>query len=195
MITIIDYNSGNIASVCNALKKLDISYKISSNLREIVDAEKIIFPGVGNAKQAMKELGKRELTDAIKFFKKPFLGICLGMQLLFDFSQEGNTKCLGIIKGEVKRFPNTVKIPHIGWNKIRFKISDLRFQIVNKSYFYFVHSYYCEPADTKLVIGETEYEINFCSAVKKNNFYGVQFHPEKSGEKGLELLNNFYRLC
>ena len=194
MITIINYNAGNIASVKYALERLGCEYKITSDVDEIKNAEKIIFPGVGRALQAMNELKKLGLVDVIKNIKVPFLGICLGLQLFAEFSEEDDTQCLGIIEGRVKRFSNNVKIPQIGWNQVDFtKLSPLTDGILNKSYFYFVNSYYFDTPD-EYIIGKTDYGISFPSIIQKNNFYATQFHPEKSGEVGEILLSNFIKL-
>ncbi|OGJ50878.1 imidazole glycerol phosphate synthase, glutamine amidotransferase subunit [Candidatus Peregrinibacteria bacterium RIFOXYB2_FULL_32_7] len=215
MITLIDYNSGNPTSVANALEKLGFEYKICSKKEEIAKADKIIFPGQGHNAQAMAELKKLDLIDVIKNFKKPFLGICVGMQLLYEFSEEGDTECLGVIEGRVKKMKNEkckmknekLKIPQMGWNEIKLKIENekckmkdeklriknLEFRILknipNHSYFYFVHSYFCSV--NEYTLATCEYGNEFCAIVKKENFYGTQFHPEKSGEVGLELLKNF----
>lgn len=195
MIQIIDYGAGNIKSVQNALKQLGINSKIISSAKELRNDSKIIFPGVGAAESAMEQLRKRGFTEIIPQIKSPFLGICLGMQLLMDFSEENNTECLEIIKGKVFKFPKIVKIPQIGWNKVmQEKCKTPLFKnIPDQSYFYFVNSYYADSVSDS--IGTTDYGINFASAISKNNFYGVQFHPEKSGEIGLKLLNNFCKLC
>lgn len=195
MIQIIDYGAGNIKSVQNALKQLGINSKIISSAKELRNDSKIIFPGVGAAESAMIELKERGFTEIIPQIKSPFLGICLGMQLLMDFSEENNTECLGIIKGKVFKFPKIVKIPQIGWNKVmqEKRKNPLFKNIPYQSYFYFVNSYYADSDSDS--IGTTDYGINFASAINKNNFYGVQFHPEKSGEIGLKLLNNFCKSC
>jgi len=196
MITIIDYNSGNIGSVTNALERLGEKYLISSDPIEIIKAEKIIFPGVGRAKPAMTELKKRGLVEVIKNTKAPFLGICLGMQLLLSYSQEDSVECLDIIPGQVKRFPKDgLKVPQIGWNSVdQFKKDDILFKdILDGSYFYFVNSYYVDTND-KYVLGQTDYCVRFASVIKKDNFYGVQFHPEKSGDVGERMLSNFVKL-
>lgn len=192
MITIIDYNSGNIASICNALKKLGIDFKLSSNPDDLANAEKIIFPGVGRAFYAMQQLRKNGLVDVIKNCKVPFLGICLGLQLLTDFSEEDNTDCLSIISGEVKKFGDDLRVPEIGWNKVFFRRSSPLFNgIEDGSYFYFVNSYYFDGE----AVGTTFYGREFSSVIQKDNFYATQFHPEKSGEIGLKLLSNFCKLC
>mgnify|MGYP003992239867 CR=1 FL=1 len=202
MIQIIDYGAGNIKSVQNALKKLGIESKIISSVEELRTDCKTIFPGVGAAGNAMSELEKRGFAQTIPQIQAPFLGICLGMQLLMESSEENETECLGIIKGKVRKFqnkpPTLIKIPQIGWNKVSTKSAEPLFKdIPDQSYFYFVNSYYVSPDSDQVStqIGETAYGINFASAINKENFYGVQFHPEKSGEIGLKLLNNFCKLC
>jgi len=193
MIQIIDYGAGNIRSVQNALKQLDIKSKVISSAKELKTDCKTIFPGVGAAGSAMQQLNERGFTDVIPRIEAPFLGICLGMQLLMDFSEENSIECLGIIDGKVRKFPKTVKIPQIGWNKVKQELpQNLLFNgITDQSYFYFVNSYYVDSDS----IGTTTYGANFASVTNKKNFYGVQFHPEKSGEIGLKLLNNFCKLC
>ena len=196
MIQIIDYGAGNTRSVINALSQLGIGGKVISSAKELNTDCRTIFPGVGAAGSAMKQLKERGFTKIIPRIVAPFLGICLGMQLLMDFSEENSTECLKIIEGKVLKFPKTVKIPQIGWNKVNQKNPKcpLFKDIHNQSYFYFVNSYY---ADTPkfFVMGTTDYGTNFASVIRKKNFYGVQFHPEKSGEIGLKLLNNFCKLC
>lgn len=194
MIAIIDYNAGNMASIKNAIERAGFKCEITSNPQKILKAEKVIFPGQGRAGSSMKQLRKTGLDQAIKKIKAPFLGICLGMQLLADFSEEDSTKGLSIIKGDVVKFPQDMKTPQIGWNKVFFskKIS-LTEGIENGDYFYFVNSYYFN-ADSKNEFGYTNYGIPFASIVNKNNFYGVQFHPEKSGKAGEKLLSNFLNL-
>jgi glutamine amidotransferase len=195
MIAIIDYNSGNIRSVTNVLTRLGYDFVVTSDPKIILSAEKVIFPGVGRAQQAMKELADRSLVDIIPQITAPCLGICLGMQLLFDKSEEDNAECLGIIPGTVFLLPKVrVIVPNIGWSEVKVKEDEPLFNgIKNNSPFYFVHSYYCDglPRDT---IGTTEYGITFTSVAKHKNFYGVQFHPEKSGEAGEQLLRNFLSL-
>lgn len=194
MIAIIDYNAGNIASIKNALKRLEVDYIITSSPKDVKIADKIIFPGVGRAGAAMNELKKRGLDEIIPKIKVPFLGICLGMQLLAENSAEDETNCLGVIPGQVNKFSNSLKVPQIGWNSVGFtKDSSLFKDIPNASYFYFVNSYYFD-ADEEFVVGRTRYGIDFASAAQKDNFYGVQFHPEKSGEIGLKVLKNFCEL-
>ncbi|EKD43460.1 MAG: hypothetical protein ACD_72C00262G0002 [uncultured bacterium] len=194
MIAIIDYNAGNVASIKYALKKLEEDFVVTSDPKEILRADRVIFPGVGRAGSAMSEIDKRGLLKILKEIKKPFLGICLGMQLLLSFSDEDNVDCLNIIPGRAKKIENGLKVPQIGWNKVAFlQSSPLFLNIESNSYFYFVHSYYCDVGE-EVKIGVTDYGLEFGSVVKKDNFFGVQFHPEKSGEIGLMLLRNFCNL-
>jgi len=193
MLAIINYNAGNLFSVQTALDRLEQKYIVTSNPKEIKQASKVIFPGVGRASQSMNELKKLNLIDVIKNIKVPFLGICLGAQLLFDFSEEDNTECLGIIPGTVKKFvlPKEFTIPHMGWNTTTTtQPNKLLENIKNENHTYFVHSYYIKTDDT-YTLAKTNYGKEFSSIVKKNNFYGVQFHPEKSGEIGEVILKNF----
>lgn len=196
MITIIDYGLGNLTSVKNALNKLGVENQTSNESSALQNSDSFILPGVGAAGTAMKNLKDKNLDTAIlENVKKgkPFLGLCLGMQLLMSTSKEGDVECLNIIPGRVKKFETRLKVPQIGWNTVRIKKQELRImnEIKDESYFYFVHSYYCEPDDKSVVIGTTEYEIEFCSVIGKDNVFGAQFHPEKSGEAGLQLLKNF----
>jgi len=194
MIVIIDYGLGNLGSVKNALDKLGVDSMVSKSVKDIEKATGLVLPGVGSATEGMKNLRKSGLNKVILKqikLKKPILGICLGMQLLFFLSEEGNTECLNVIEGKVKRFNNKLKVPQIGWNQVKQKPSKLFLSIKDKSYFYFVHSYYCQASEEKIIIGSTEYGINFTSAIEDKNIFGVQFHPEKSGENGLKLLKNF----
>lgn len=194
MIVIIDYGLGNLGSVKNALDKLGIDSVISSSPRDIQVGSGLILPGVGSASEGMKNLRRSGLDKVIRKQiekEKPLLGICLGMQLLFPSSEEGNVKCLNVIDGKVKKFKTDLKVPQIGWNQVMKKSSRLFSGIKDGSYFYFVHSYYCQPKETRIKIGITDYGITFCSAIEKQNVFGVQFHPEKSGKNGLVLLNNF----
>ncbi len=196
MIVVIDYGIGNTGSVVNALDKLGIKNRISSDPGVIKKAKGLILPGVGAAGQGMENLKKRNLDKLIinqLKLGKPFLGICLGMQLLFEKSEEGNASCLGIFKGVVKKFKNERKIPQIGWNNVGIRNYELRImeKIKDNSYFYFVNSYYCKPDDKSIIVGKTTYGETFASVVAKDNVVGVQFHPEKSGAIGFQLLKNF----
>ncbi|MBI4990487.1 imidazole glycerol phosphate synthase subunit HisH [Candidatus Gottesmanbacteria bacterium] len=191
MIAIIDYGIGNLASITNALNRLSVKSKITADLDEIKKAGGLILPGVGNAGEGMKNLKERKLDKLIKEEiqkGKSFLGICLGMQLLFEKSEEGSVECLGILKGMVKKFQKERKIPQIGWNRVKLKI--LFKNIPDKSFFYFVNSYYCVPEDKSIVAAETEYGEEFASIIVKDNIVATQFHPEKSGRVGYQLLYN-----
>ncbi len=195
MIAIIKYNAGNVASVANALKRFGFEYIITNDPEKILSANKVIFPGQGRAKPAMKSLKKNGLDDVIKKISKPFLGICLGMQLLFPFSQEDDTNCLGILEGEVKLFPGDERIPQIGWNNIMpVKTSKLFTGTKNDMYVYFVNSYYVESEKENLLATYQYGKTEAAAIVKKDNFYGTQFHPEKSGEVGLKILKDFLKL-
>jgi glutamine amidotransferase len=190
-IAIIDYGASNLQSVANALTSLGRSFEIISDPKKLTDFDKVILPGVGAAGSAMEKLKRSGFAEILPKLKVPTLGVCLGLQLFADFSSEGNTKCLSIISGEVKKFKNDLKVPHMGWNKVEFiKESPLTSGIPNNSFFYFVHSYYLETKD-EFVTGKTAYGISFPAIIQKNNFYAVQFHPEKSGSLGLKLLSNF----
>ncbi|MFH2106826.1 MAG: imidazole glycerol phosphate synthase subunit HisH [Candidatus Micrarchaeota archaeon] len=190
MIGIIDYGAGNAASVKNALDKLGVGSVITSNIEKMEKCDSLILPGVGAFGNAMDSLkGKIQM---INDWKKPFLGICLGMQVLFERSDENpEAEGLGIIKGSVRKF-NGIRTPQIGWNKIE----NVKGQLFDKEGFvYFVNSYYCKPdANENVTTSTTNYGIEFVSSVRKNNFYGVQFHPEKSSEFGLKILERFARL-
>lgn len=195
MITIIDYNAGNLRSVQNALQRLGASYIVTSSPRIVAKASKVIFPGVGAAGAAMAVLRKKGLDQAITALKVPTLGICVGMQLLFEKCAEDDTQALGILKGTVARFDekNGIKVPHIGWNRVKLAgKSALTKKIPDESSFYFVHSYAAPVSED--AIGITLYGRSFAAIVQKKNFYGVQFHTEKSGEAGIQLLSNFLAL-
>lgn len=190
-IAIIDYGASNLQSVANALTTLGNPFEIISNPEQLARFDKVILPGVGAASSAMEKLAKSGFAEVLPKLKVPTLGVCLGLQLFGNFSEEGNTKCLSIIPGAVKRFQTELKVPHMGWNKVEFvKESPLVKNIPSNSFFYFVHSYYLETND-EFIIGTTAYESNFPAIIQKDNFYAVQFHPERSGEWGLKLLANF----
>lgn len=197
MIGIINYGAGNIRSVSNALHRLGVPHMVSDNRNELQKADKLIFPGVGEARSAMDALALTGLPEWLKEVTVPFLGICLGMQLLFDHTTERSTDCLGIISGTNMRFtsePTELKVPHMGWNQVQHQADNPLFSgIKSGENFYFVHSYYAPL--TPSTIGRTEYGVQFTSALQQNNYYGVQFHPEKSGKSGLHLLKNFIDLC
>lgn len=198
MIIIIDYGLGNLGSVKNALDKLGVDSLISKSAFDMKKADGLILPGVGAAGEGMKNLKASQLDITIKQVVKngkPILGICLGMQLFMSRSEEGNVDCLNLIKGKVKKFTILLKVPQIGWNTVQVKKDKKLFKdIPRNSYFYFVNSYFCSPADKKIITGRTDYGIEFCCAIKKENVYGVQFHPEKSGDNGLLLLKNFTKI-
>ncbi len=187
MIAIIDYGSGNVNSVKKAFDYLGERSVITSDEKKILKADKVVFPGVGNFGDVMKELKKRKLDSAIKksiASKNPFLGICVGLQVLFEESEESpNVKGLGIFKGKVIRFKKG-KIPQIGWNKIKSKT-------IGSGYVYFVDSYYPMPKDKSIIESESDYYVNFTAAVKRDNIFATQFHPEKSGKFGLEILRKW----
>ena len=191
-IVIIKYNAGNTRSVELALERLGYSAKITNQHEEILTADKVIFPGVGQANAAMQSLKENSLDQLIPQLKQPVLGICLGMQLLCSQSEEGNTTCLNIIPDTVKRFVGTEKIPHMGWNTIGQLKTKLFDEVVDNSYCYFVHGYYVPLSE--YTIATCEYILPFSAAVQHQNFYGVQFHPEKSGETGAQILKNFLAL-
>jgi glutamine amidotransferase len=191
-IVIIKYNAGNTRSVELALERLGYSAKITNQHEEILAADKVIFPGVGQANAAMQSLKENALDQLIPQLKQPVLGICLGMQLLCSDSEEGNTSCLNIIPDTVKRFVGTEKIPHMGWNTIGQLKTKLFDEVVDNSYCYFVHGYYVPLSE--YTIATCEYILPFSAAVQHQNFYGVQFHPEKSGEAGAQILKNFLAL-
>jgi len=191
-IAIIDYNAGNVQSVYYALKRLGIEAKITADHQEIREADKVIFPGVGEATSTMKHLKESGLDILIPKLKQPVLGICLGMQLLCSYSEEGNTGCLGIFPNKVKLFKGKDKVPHVGWNSISNLKGSLFKDIADNAYVYFVHSFYVETlTDT---IATCDYMGNFSAAIQKDNFYALQFHPEKSGETGQNILKNFIEL-
>ena len=195
-IAIIDYNAGNIASVANALERFGLEYVITRDAKEILSADKVIFPGQGRAKPAMEFLRSAGLVDVIRNVKKPFLGICLGMQLLFESSEEDDAKCLGIIPGRVRKFQDAgMKIPQIGWNTITATRYDKLFKDVPDTLFaYFANSYYAESLKPFTIAASTYGNAPFASVVNKDNFYGTQFHPEKSGLLGVQILRNFCEL-
>ncbi|MEP2058872.1 MAG: imidazole glycerol phosphate synthase subunit HisH [Maribacter litoralis] len=190
-IVIINYGAGNIQSIKFAIKRLGFDAVLSSDASEIQNADKVIFPGVGEASSAMKMLLNSGLDKVIPTLKQPVLGICLGMQLMCNSSEEGNTTGLGIFDVDVVKFDNTVKVPQIGWNKIENLKSSL-FTDVPEDYIYLVHSFYAPLC--KETIAQCSYGINYSAALKKDNFYGTQFHPEKSSDVGEKILENFLKI-
>jgi imidazole glycerol-phosphate synthase subunit HisH len=191
MIAIIKYNAGNITSVKNAIERLGFECIVTDDEQQIRSAEKVIFPGVGEASSAMNYLRERQLDKLITSLTQPVLGICLGQQLMCKFSEEGNTNCLGIFDVQVKKFPSSDIVPHMGWNSLT-KLNSPLFNGINESNdVYFVHSYYCEIST--YTIAECDYILPFSAAMQKDNFYATQFHPEKSANVGELILKNF--LC
>ena len=188
-VVIIKYNDGNIQSVKIALQRLKIDPLITDDRELISDADHIIFPGVGEASSAMAFLKKKELDLLLQNLDKPLLGICLGLQLLCKRSEENNTRCLGIFDTSVHRFPDQLKVPHMGWNTINNLKGPLFKNISDGSYMYFVHSYYAEIHEQTIAV--TDYMLPFSSALQHDYYFSVQFHPEKSGEVGEKILKNF----
>ncbi len=192
MIAVIRYNAGNVQSVMNTLSRFGAKAVLTDDPDVIRDADKVIFPGVGEAGSAMRYLNGHGLSALIRSLKQPFLGICLGMQLMCSFSEEGNTECLGIFPETIHQFPKGqgFKVPHMGWNTISNLSSPLFTGLENESYVYFVHSFYVPLSS--YTTAETEYGgIKFTSALSRGNFHGVQFHPEKSGDCGMEIIRAF----
>lgn len=191
-IVIIKYNAGNVYSVSSALQRIGYDAVLSSDPEEIKVADKVIFPGVGEASSAMKFLINNGLSKLIPKLEQPFLGVCLGLQLLCQYSEENDTNCLGIFEEKVKLFPPEKKVPHMGWNSIACKDNLLFKNLKGNPYVYFVHSFYAELSNH--TIAETNYIIPFSAGLQKDNFYALQFHPEKSGIIGEQILKNFIEL-
>ena len=199
MIAVIDYGAGNLRSVTNALLKLGCRPTVTGRPDVVLRADAVIFPGVGAAKDVMNSLKKSKLDVAIKDFigtGKPFLGVCIGMQVLLSSTEEdGGHACLGIVPGAVKRLPEGLKVPHMGWNQVKQKVSHPVFDgIPDNENFYFVHSYYAAPDDASVQIGATEYGVNICSVLNKENLIATQFHPERSDRYGLRFYSNFLKI-
>ena len=198
MIAIVKYNAGNIGSVTNALNRLGIENKVTDDPEELKAADKVIFPGVGEAGTAMNYLRERGLDQVIKELKQPVLGICLGMQLMCNHSEEGDTVCLGIFDTDVKKFPETtgMKVPHMGWNSLNTEVVNLQSTILQGlqpvADVYYVHSYYAEVC--KDTVAACDYILPFSSVLQKDNFYATQFHPEKSAGIGEQILKNFVKI-
>ena len=191
-LKIVNYGAGNIKSIQFAFHRLGYDAILSNNPDEIIKADRVIFPGVGEASSAMKMLKESGLDTLIPQLKQPVLGICLGMQLMCNHSEEGDTKGLGIFNVNVKRFSNNIKVPQMGWNTVKNLKSDLFKNISEDDYMYLVHSYYAQNCEE--AISTSHYEIEYASALANDNFYGVQFHPEKSSKSGVQLLQNFLDL-
>ena len=195
MIALIDSGAGNVASVANVLKELNADYKLTKREIDICNSDKVIFPGVGEASFAVRQLHILNLFNLLRILKKPMLGICLGMQLMCEKLSEGNTAGLGIFPVSTNIFDKAkVKVPHMGWNNVEIINGGKLFEgINNKEHFYYANSYYV-PVN-EFTIAKSENGIEFSASIQKNNFYGVQFHPEKSGKAGIKLLKNFIELC
>jgi glutamine amidotransferase len=192
MIVILKYNAGNIRSVINAVNRQGYECKITNDKEELMSAGKVIIPGVGEAASAMKWLHENGLDKLITSLKQPVLGICLGLQLMCRFSEEGSTECLGIFDSKVKRFASLDKVPHMGWNNFQSVSGDLFKGISADDDVYYVHSYYAELSRFTAAI--CNYIVPFSSAMRKDNFYATQFHPEKSADTGAKILKNFLEL-
>lgn len=200
MIAVIDYGAGNLRSVANALIKLGCQPKVTNDPGDVLNASAVIFPGVGAAADTMRHLREYGLDDAIQqviHLGRPFFAICLGMQVLLSVSEEdGSNECLGVIPGTVRRLPQGLKVPHMGWNQVQQVIEHPIFDgIPNEANFYFVHSYYADPEDAGIVAGTTEYGVSLCSVIVRDNVIATQFHPEKSGEFGLKMYDNFLKIA
>lgn len=191
-VAIIDYGAGNIQSLRFALERLGITATLTDQVDEIQQADRVIFPGVGEARSAMTKLQASGLDNLIPTLTQPVLGICLGMQLMCTHTEEGDTTGLGIFDTQVRRFDNQLKVPHMGWNTSKHNALGLFEGIANECYFYMVHSFYAQMCDE--TIASMEYGLAFSTALQKDNFYGVQFHPEKSSKAGAKLLENFLKL-
>lgn len=191
-VAIVKYNAGNIKSVTLALQRLGITPILTDSADELKAADKVIFPGVGEAGSAMRYLRKRGLDQLLPSLKQPFLGVCLGLQLMCSHSEEGDTTCLGIFPNKVKKFPPQDKVPHMGWNLLECYGHPLFKELSEESYFYFVHSYYAELGED--TIGKSNYILPFSAVLQRDNFYAIQPHPEKSGKEGERFLENFLKL-
>ncbi len=198
-VVVVDYDAGNLRSVAKALETVGARPRVTSDAEEVLGARILVLPGVGAGDASMKALRKRGLVDPIRQYiasERPFLGVCMGLQLLMQETEEGSARCLSVVKGHVRHLPDGLKVPHMGWNQVKYEREHpvLR-DIPDGSYFYFVHSYYADPADQSLVVGRTDYGVSFCSALGKGNLLATQFHPEKSGERGLQVYANFLRFA
>lgn len=199
-IVIVDYGAGNLHSVARAVENEGVRPLITSSSRYLDEADGLIVPGVGAAEDTMRNLREHELVEPIKEYiasGRPYLGVCMGQQALFEYSEENDRQeCLGVLPGRIARLPDDLKVPHMGWNRVRFVREHPIFDgIEDGSYFYFVHSFYPEPADRDVVIGETDYGVTFPSVVARDNVVATQFHPEKSGEAGLRMYRNFLQIA
>jgi imidazole glycerol-phosphate synthase subunit HisH len=192
MIAVIDYGAGNTFNVLYALEQLGAAPLLTADENVLRNAEKVIFPGVGHATHALQQLKEKNLLHIIPQLQQPVLGICLGMQLLFTNSEESPLPALNIVNGQVSKFQLQIPVPHMGWNTVQVSSNNILFNGIEQQDFYFVHSYYAPI--TEHTIGTTHYGHDFCAAVQHHNFYGTQFHPEKSGQAGLTLLKNFLNI-
>jgi len=200
-IVVVDYDAGNLRSVQRALEAVGQRPLVTSDPRAVERAEALVLPGVGSAQDCMRKLAARGLVEPLKAYaasRRPFLGVCVGLQLLFDGSEEGGgVECLGILPGTVRRFAadHSLKVPQIGWNAVYFKFDHpLLRDIPGGSYFYFVHSYYADPAEPEITLGYAEYGVDFTAIVARDNVLATQFHPEKSADMGLRIYANFGRV-
>ncbi|MBN1837910.1 MAG: imidazole glycerol phosphate synthase subunit HisH [Spirochaetales bacterium] len=197
MLGVVDYGAGNLRSVETALRYLGADYFVSSRPEELGAADRLVVPGVGEARAAMQAMAAGGLDTAVAEFHRsgrPLLGVCIGCQIIFERSEERSTACLGFLPGTVRRFPSVpgLKVPHMGWNTVSWQVEHPLFAgLESGAWFYFVHSYYPQPASRALVLAECEYGLRFAAAVGRENLLAVQFHPEKSGPQGLRLLSNF----
>jgi glutamine amidotransferase len=198
-IVVIDYESGNLRSVAKALESYGVSPLVTGDPAQLDDSDAVILPGVGSGPAAMEALNTRGLVGPLREYAasgRPFLGVCLGLQLLLDRTEEGDALCLGIVPGVVRRLPPGLKVPHMGWNSVEFQRQHpILSGIPQDSYFYFVHSYYADPQDKTRVAGITEYGTTFCSIYAWDNLVATQFHPEKSGRTGLQIYQNFIAMA
>lgn len=197
-VAIVNYQAGNLRSVQKALEQFGARALITSNVKDIKEADALVFPGQGAIDSSMTQLRESNLIEPLVEYigsGKPFLGVCLALQLLLEESEEGKEPGLGIIEGKVRKLPSGVKVPHMGWNMVKLQAEHpVLSGIPNESYFYFVHSYYAEPEDQSIIAATTHYGIEFCSAVAWDNVIATQFHPEKSGRIGLKIYQNFVKL-
>jgi glutamine amidotransferase len=199
MITIIDYGAGNLRSVANAIAALGYQAKVTQEPADVLGSAAVILPGVGAAADTMRGLEKSGMVEVIRQLvseERPLFAVCVGMQVLFSKTEEGDQECLGVVPGVVRRLPAGLKIPHMGWNQVKQKVAHPIFEAIpDGANFYFVHSYYPDPEDKQVVVGTTDYGEPFCSILVKGNLVATQFHPEKSGEYGLRMYANFLKMA